>query len=269
MTKSNRISKLLAYIVMPVIFTVLGYVLLVVALSPVLESTAATVSMLVSSNAPNFNPELKTVYDPEASKAPIRYMTETPTPVPTPTPTPLPPDVTPAPPTPTPTPRPTPRLVNGYIDSSDIHIPRAGEQYAWMSCGRIGLSAPVYWYDSYEILRYGVGQSLGSFLPGFGRLILLSGHNTTFFNCLQYIRVGDVINYYTNYCDYQYEVYDVQILDENVLGKWVTNHMLEENETLVFYCCYPFTYQATRKTDRLTVFARRIKGYDVKWKELE
>ena len=45
--------------------------------------------------------------------------------------------------------------------------------------------------------------------------------------------------------------------------------LLNEEEILVMYTCWPFEFSAGRKTDRLTVFGKRIKGYDVKWRTYE
>ena len=156
-----------------------------------------------------------------------------------------------------------------YIHINDIEFPLSGTHYAQLVCDRIKLDAPVYWNDTSDILRYGVGQYLGSFLPGFGRLIVLSGHNNTFFAPLKDIKKNDTIEYHTNYGDYKYRVTDVQIMNEKDLQKYIYAHLLDEEEVLILYTCYPFEAMAGRKTDRLTVFAERIEGYDVKWRDLD
>jgi LPXTG-site transpeptidase (sortase) family protein len=105
------------------------------------------------------------------------------------------------------------------IPGSEVEFPLSGSQYGQITCEAIGLDAPVYWYDTDDILAYGVGQSLISLLPGFGRVIVLSGHNTTYFACLQSAEVGNVIQFHTNYCDYEYTVTNVQVYNENDLEK--------------------------------------------------
>ena len=156
-----------------------------------------------------------------------------------------------------------------YIHINDIDFPLSGTHYAQLLCDRIKLDAPVYWNDTSDILRYGAGQYLGSFLPGFGRMIVLSAHNNTFFAPLKDIKKNDIIEYRTNYGTYKYRVKDVQIMNEKDLQSYIYKHLLDEEEELIMYTCYPFEATVGRKTDRLTVFAERIEGYDVKWRDLD
>ncbi|MDO5119459.1 MAG: class D sortase [Coriobacteriales bacterium] len=231
MKSFSKTPKLLAYLGVPAVFCVLGYALLWLALQPVWPMASATVGLLVSDEAPNFDAGLTTVYDPNAFKAEVKE--------------------------------------DGFISGADVHFPEAGEQYGKITCERIGLDAPVYWYDSDEILAYGVGQSLISFPPGYGREIILSGHNTTYFACLEDVGAGDIIKFDTNYCNYEYKVTRVQVYDENELEHLLNGNMFEEKEELIMYTCYPFYAISGRKTDRLTVFATRISGLDVKWRGVD
>lgn len=221
-----RVQKLLAYVGVPAAFCAAGYLLLWIALIPVWDVAMATLSFLVSDEAPQFDADLFCTYDPDALK----------------------PD-------------------GDVIDGKDIQFPLSGEQYGLIQCERIGLDAPVYWYDEDEILAYGVGQSLISKLPGFNKPIILSGHNTTFFKCLQDIQTGDVVQFHTNYCDYEYTVTNVQVYNENELETLLLDKAMGDREELIMYTCYPFHAITGRKTDRLVVFADRTVGKDVKWKE--
>ena len=223
---SHRSKKLLAYFIVPVVFCLLGYFLLWVALLPVWSMASTYFSFLVSDHAPNFNTELTQLYDPNAIKSDA--------------------DV---------------------IPGSEVEFPLSGSQYGQITCDAIGLDAPVYWYDTEDILAYGVGQSLVSLLPGFGRVIILSGHNTTFFACLQDAAVGNVINFHTNYCDYQYTVTNVQVYNETELETLLLQKAKDQREELIMYTCYPFHAITGRKTDRLVVFANRTAGKDVDWVE--
>ena len=240
--KQKRIYKLLAYIFMPVIFSIIGYALMSVALKPIWDVASSAFSVISAEDAPNFDSRIKTIYNPEAEK-----------------PEPVVPEAS----------------INEdekeskadpYIRIEDIELPTDGTQYAQLVCERVGLDAPVYWDDTSEILRVGVGQYLGSFLPGFGRMIVLSAHNTSFFIPLEDVEVGDVFQYHTNYCDYEYEVTEIHVLDEKELAKEISKHQLVEEELLIMYTCYPFDMGLGRKTQRFTVFAKRISGYDVRWR---
>ncbi len=162
-------------------------------------------------------------------------------------------------------------VINGdpYMMIEEAGFPNAGDYYAHLDCERIGLDSPVYWYDTPDILNAGAGQSIASKPPGFGRLVLLSAHDTTFFRCLEYVQVGDVIKLNTNYFDYEYTVTNVEILNEDVLSKRLAGQMLAEEEQLVLYTCWPFTLISTRKTDRFVVTAKPTKALNVKWRDLE
>jgi sortase A len=224
--KRIKWKKLPAYFIVPVIFAVLGYGVLRVALTPVWNLAMAAASMILVEDAPNFNPELTTTYDPDAPKAEIQ---------------------------------------DDFIDAASVSQPRHGEHYGKLLCERIGLNAPVYWGDDNRILRSGAGQYEISSLPGFGEAIVICGHNTTFFKPMQKVQADDVITFDTNYDTYQYRVTEVKILQEDELATKIDSMVSEQRETLLLYTCYPFHAISGRKTKRLCVFGERIEGADVRW----
>ena len=225
---------------MPVIFSVIGYIVLYIGLKPYWIMAGDAV-VLLGAEAPmeEMSSVREALYDPNAvvnDPVPL-YEDE--------------------------------KKSEPYIRIENIDFPLSGSHYAQLICDGIGLDVPVYWNDSAEILRCGVGQYLASFLPGFGRMIVLSGHNNTFFLPLKDIKVNDEVKIYTNYCNYKYQVTSVEVLDEKELRKYILDNLLNEEELLVMYTCWPFEFSAGRKTDRLTVIAKRISGYDVKWRTYE
>jgi sortase A len=227
----------------PVAFCLAGYLLLWLALQPVWGMVSSTISFLVADEAPAFSSELSSIYNPDALKQADKPNKESSSA------------------------EATKKDESKPIDGKDVQFPLSGEQYGQITCDEIGLNAPVYWYDDDEILAYGVGQSLISNLPGFGEVIILSGHNNTFFACLQNAAVGNVIKFGTNYCDYEYTVTNVQVYNENDLEDLLIDKTRYEKEELILYTCYPFHAITGRKTDRLVVFADRTAGRDVIWKE--
>lgn len=226
--KIFKLKKLPAYFIVPVIFTVLGYGVLRVALTPVWDLGMAYASLVIADDAPNFYPELNSIYNPEAEKTPAK---------------------------------------KNIISIEDIDLPGKGDHYGNLVCERIGLDSPVYRGDTNSILRSGAGHSQSSFFPGFGRVIIICAHNTTFFKPLQNIEEGDIITFDTNYETYKYNVTSVKVMHENDLGKKMDDMLLEEKETLMLYTCYPFHAISGRKTKRLVVLGERIEGADVKWRE--
>lgn len=228
MKNLTQIKKLLAYIVVPVIFAITGYGVLRVALTPVwyLASTAAY--FLIADNAVSFEEEINDTYNPE-DEIPVHE--------------------------------------EEFIDSKDISMPKAGEKYGNLECERIKLNAPVYWGDSNKILRSGAGTDIASFPPGFGRVITICAHNTTFFKPMKNIQEGDIISFNTNYEKYTYKITDVEVINENKLQEKFNKMILDENEVLMLYTCYPFHAISGRKTNRLVAFGERIEGLSVKCRE--
>ena len=244
----SRVKKLLAYIVTPAVFCVAGYLLLWFALQPIWGMASAAVGFLVSDDAPNFNPELRSIYDPNALKEATQKKDT---------------DASASSGNPnTPTVDP-----NAPIPGDQVEFPYSETQYGQLVCDEIGLNSPVYWYDSDDILAYGVGTSMVGKLPGFGRMILLAGHNLTDFACFEFVQPGNVIQFHTNYDNYEYTVTNVQVINETDLEHMVLQKVDEPREELIMYTCYPFHAIEGRKTDRLVVFADRTAGRDVDWRE--
>ena len=234
MKKISKINKLLAYIYMPVIFSIIAYLIIYIALKPYWDVAVSAVSLFTSkTEIQTASTERPPIYDPNAEPAEVK------------------------------------EAEKPYIDARDIDFPDSGEHYGQLICEKVGMDVPVYWDDTYEILRKGAGQYPGTLLPGYGRMILLSAHNVSHFHPLRDMEVGDVITFNTNYCKYEYEVTEIQVYNELELENWVIEHLNEDEEILVMYTCWPFEFQAGRKTDRLTVKAKRISGYDVKWRLYE
>ena len=120
---------------------------------------------------------------------------------------------------------------------SDYDQISEGSLYGYLSCEKIGLNCSVYMGDDSYILRKGAGQIPATFLPGEGGLIMLGAHNNSYFNCLQYSEIGDIITLETSYGIYQYQVVStetVDVSDKNAYD-FYTNH-----EQLLLYTCYPF-----------------------------
>jgi len=234
MKNQSKGYKLLAYVYMPVIFSIIAYFLIYIALKPYWDVAVSAVSIFTSgSNEITTGAGKTPIYNPDAEMPEIK------------------------------------EAEKPYIEAKDVPTPVSGSQYGQLVCDKVGLDVPVYWDDTYEILRKGAGQYPGSHMPGYGRLILLSAHNVSHFHPLRDMEVGDVITFDTNYGEYEYEITEIQVYNELDLEKWVIDHLNEDEEILVMYTCWPFEFQAGRKTDRLTVKAKRISGYDVKWRLYE
>ncbi len=234
----------MAYLSMPFLFMILGYGIIFMIVSPGIEFLQAAISMVMVKEEISTDTELKTIYQPEShSRKEITFtgngkVAETMT-VPG---------------------QGEATAEEETISVSELQFPEAGTHYAMLSCARIQLEVPVYWGDTKEILQAGIGQFAGSFLPGFGRSILLSGHNTTFFKPLEQIEEGDTVICRTNYGEYRYLVREVLIQSAEEAQEELDEMLSYSEETLIMYTCFPFTPFAGKKDKRLFVYADKILG---------
>ncbi len=147
------------------------------------------------------------------------------------------------------------------VPLSEVVMPYVGQHYANLEVEHLNWTRQVYWGDNDRILLRGVGQYAGSFMPGFGKPIMLSGHNLSMFYEIQFLEVGDIVTIKTNYGLYKYEVFDYGVKTHPYTDAF---DLGQDEEELILYTCYPFTVLSTRIYDRYFVYARRISGPDVR-----
>ena len=100
------------------------------------------------------------------------------------------------------------------------NYPEYGTQYATIEIPKINVNLPVYFGDTLEILKKGVGHSSGSYFPGEGGSIVYMGHNSTkMFRRFSELQIGDEIKVTTSYGEYNYKIYDMQLIKETELDK--------------------------------------------------
>ena len=97
------------------------------------------------------------------------------------------------------------------------NYPEYGTQYATIEIDKIGVNLPVYYGDTLDILKKGVGHSSGSYFPGEG---------------------GSII-------------YDMQLIKETEIDKLPIQR---DKEILMVYTCYPFN-NVGYATQRYVVYA--------------
>ena len=137
---------------------------------------------------------------------------------------------------------------NHYIENR----PAFGEKYATIEIPKIDKNLPVYFGDSLEVLKNGVGHSSGSYFPGEGGSVIYMGHNSQkVFRKLGDLQKGDKIIVTTPYGKYTYKVYDTDLIKETEGDKL---KIQQEKEILMIYTCYPFI-NIGHATQRYVVFA--------------
>ncbi len=150
---------------------------------------------------------------------------------------------------------------DGILKTGEDKHPSVGKQNGQIACEEIGLKAPLYYGDDQEILSVGVGTYVGSSLPGQGSVILAGGHDTTFFEPLSRIKVGDVLAVTTIYGDYKYTVTKMSIAD---LKDTAAYQPKIDKETMILYTCYPFGEVNSERTRRYYVYAQKVTGPELK-----
>lgn len=133
-----------------------------------------------------------------------------------------------------------------------INYPEYGTQYATIEIDSIDVNLPVYFGDTLEVLKKGVGHSSGSYFPGEGGSIIYMGHNSKkMFRRFSELKVGEEIKVTTSYGEYTYKIYDMKLINENELDELPIQ---KDKEILMVYTCYPFN-NVGYATQRYVVYA--------------
>ena len=137
-------------------------------------------------------------------------------------------------------------------DNTLENYPEYGTQYATIKIPRINADLPVYFGDTLEVLKNGVGHSSGSYFPGEGGRIIYMAHNSkNMFRRFSELQLGDEMTVTTSYGEYTYKIYDMQLIKETDVDKLPIQ---KEKEILMVYTCYPFN-NIGYATQRYVVYA--------------
>ena len=132
------------------------------------------------------------------------------------------------------------------------NYPEYGTKYANIKIPKIDVDLPVYYGDTLDILKKGVGHSSGSYFPGEGGSIIYMGHNSKkMFRRFSELQIGNEIEVTTTYGDFKYKIYDMQLIKETEIDKLPIQ---EEKEILMVYTCYPFN-NIGYATQRYVIYA--------------
>lgn len=138
------------------------------------------------------------------------------------------------------------------IDKKIVSYPTYGTKYGTIYLNNE--SDNIYFGDSVNILKQGVGTSSLYDIPGDKEKVVLSGHNTGIFKNLSNLKNGNKIVIETNYAKFEYTVKTSKIVNETDLNS------LEKDYDLILYTCYPNKELYSNK--RLIIYAKLDK---TKW----
>lgn len=123
-------------------------------------------------------------------------------------------------------------------DTGLISYPEYETKYAKIKIDKINVDLPVYYGDTMDVLKKGVGHSSGSYFPGEGGSIIYMGHNSKkAFRNFSELERGDKIEVETTYGKFTYKIYDMKIISETDFDKLPIQ---KNKEILMVYTCYPF-----------------------------
>lgn len=105
-------------------------------------------------------------------------------------------------------------------------------------------------------LKKGVGHYQGSYFPGEGGQIVLSGHRDTVFRRLGELKAGDVLNIRMPKKDTKYEITGTKIVDAE--DRTIIT-LQNEREELILTTCYPFSYIGNAP-ERYIIYAKPATG---------
>lgn len=143
----------------------------------------------------------------------------------------------------------------GTVKISEIQIPEINTEYGKFVIDSVNISMPLIFGDTPEALKLGAGQYNGSYLPGYGGTILITGHNYMFTE-IESVNVGDIITIKTAYGLYKYKINDKKVISkDDATGVEIQN----KKEKLIFYTCYPFNAMGDINA-RYFVYADLISG---------
>lgn len=100
---------------------------------------------------------------------------------------------------------------NKKLPISEIQYPKTGEQFGELIIEDCSIDNNLFFGDGNVALRNGVGIYNGSFIPGYGKTILVAGHNNTYFNGLKNAEAGQKVTIKTSYGNYTYEITETAV----------------------------------------------------------
>ena len=147
--------------------------------------------------------------------------------------------------------------VQETVNASDITYPKYGEMFGKISVENTSVQdVNLFFGDGSVALRNGAGIFNGSFVPGYGKTILIAGHNNTYFNGLKNAQEGAVVTIRTSYGNYTYSITKTEVRSASNPSEL---DLGADEENLVMYTCYPFD-ELGLTNERFFVYARLVSG---------
>ena len=218
-----------SFIILPIMFLFGIYIVLYIALAPSLSPIIDSASLFFSSNQKDYSTEYKNIFEPVSDDSTSQTNEQE------------------------------------YISIEDVQYPKYGEQFGELIIEDCGVDTKLFFGDDNVPLRYGVGIYNGSFIPGYGKTILVARHNNTYFNGLKHTKAGQIVTIRTSYGNYKYEITKAEVKKSTDSSAY---DLSADEENLIMYTCYPFD-ELGLTINRYFVYAKFVSGPIIETSEQE
>lgn len=212
--------RLGAYVYVPLIFMVLGYVSIYIVGKPVINFARSAISLLLLNDEPQFKQQALDLYaTTDTSKR---------------------------------------KIADGKLLASSITYPEKGARYGEVNIPQVKINIPLYYGDSNEILALGAGMYPNSKFPGEVGTTIIGGHNQPTFGKIYYLKTGEQFEIKTSYGEFTYEIISTQVIQAN--DPMVMAELGQSKAAHAFlYTCYPLDAIGLA-AQRFVVIGKQVSG---------
>ncbi|RDU36315.1 class D sortase [Neobacillus piezotolerans] len=144
----------------------------------------------------------------------------------------------------------------GDVPAVETPKPGFGEIVGLLEIPAINSELAIVEGTDPDDLKKGVGHFQGSYFPGDGGQIVLSGHRDTVFRRLGELKAGDVLNIRMPKTETLYEITGTKIVDAD--DRTIIT-LQDDMEELILTTCYPFSYVGNAP-ERYIIYAKPANG---------
>ena len=101
------------------------------------------------------------------------------------------------------------------VKLGSFEYPMYGNLFGELIIEDCDIDTKLFFGDGEVALRNGVGIYNGSFIPGYGKTMLVAGHNNTYFNGLKNAKEGQIVKIRTSYGNYEYKINKMEVKEFN------------------------------------------------------
>ncbi|MHC5226710.1 class D sortase [Enterococcus sp. LJL99] len=235
----KRFKRLGALFYVPLLFMLLGYLVIYIIGTPVINFATSAVDLILLNDAPSFDQKSTNLYEQSKNKIAHNDKEKTSDSEKNQEDT-------------------KEDSSNESLASSKVVYPSSGDQFGEVVIDKVNINVPLYYGDSDDILRLGAGQYIGSMIPGDIGTTLIGAHNQPVFGKIYYLEPEDEINILTHYGEYTYKVTESKIA--NYKDPLINEKLGDRSKhSLILYTCYPLDAIGLTP-ERVFVFADLVSG---------